>query len=140
MVINGHTVRIGSWSEPYVEEILRGGYVHNPVYYIEGQGRLKYQNDFQKSWDNACKKIKKAGHELLILQDHRGGNSIYILKKSFFNLSHRRLIEEKNGYKMYRLEDRNIFFRPDGNYKIVSCRTTISDILIKEVESVLDDN
>lgn len=139
MIINGRNVRIGSWAEPYVDEILRGGFVHWPVSYIDRKAK-DYRKSYIKSWSSACKKINQAGYDLLVIPDHRQGNLIYLLKKSFMKVLSKRLIEEKNGYRMYKLIDRNLFFKPSGSYQVVSCRMTITDMIVKAVEEKLDNS
>jgi len=62
-----------------------------------------------------------------------------LLEKHLKRILRSRLIEERDGYRLYRLEDRNLFFRPEQEkYQIRSCDLSISDILMKEVEEKLD--
>jgi hypothetical protein len=134
--------RPGSWAQPYLDEILRGGYVHNPSLYIEckyNQHYKRWVRRYNESWYMALGTIKQ---DLLTIPNHYGGNPIFILKKSFNKLIKKRIIQETNGFTLCRLEDRNCLFRPgqfpEGEFEVVNCSASIEDILTEEVMEVLD--
>jgi len=66
--IKGKKYRIGSWAKLYIEELLRGGYVHNPARYVEGKAFIKYVEKYYKSWGNALKHLKSAGYIVLCIR------------------------------------------------------------------------
>lgn len=143
MLIGKRNYRAG----PYIEELLSGGYVHNPTKYIEGSygPSRKYwvsrQHKYQKSWYNALNHLKQE-YDVTIIPNRYGGDHIYILEKFFAKFLKKRVIEQTNGYTLCRIEERNLLFNPgdfpEGVCTVVHCKYSIKDIITKSVEYALD--
>jgi hypothetical protein len=136
--------KIGCWAKLYVEELLRGGYVHNPTIYVESKYRKHYLWHMRKycvSWSNALNALRQRRYKIVEIPNHYGGNWIYILKKNFPKFIKDRIIEKENGFIMCRVIDRNLLFRPGKflkEFEVYSCRKTIKQILTDEVVYRMD--
>lgn len=137
--------RIGPWARPYVDELLRGNYIHHPALYISSGKHNKHYftwiRNYNQSWAGALSILKKK-HDIMQIRNIYQTDTIFVLRKFFLKFIKKRVIEQKENFILCRLENRNLFFRkkfPEGDFEIVSTRLSIQDILTKEVEEVLDD-
>jgi hypothetical protein len=132
MILNGKKYRVGSWAEPYVEELLAGFHIHNPTYYLgrsimEGKVlgkmneagkpmRVSFLGSYRASWNNVLVNLNKAGIDVITIAHPQYGNEIYILEKHFRAFLKNRKIDRWNGYRLYKIEDRVLLFKNKRKY------------------------
>jgi len=158
MILRGKNIRIGSWALPYIEELLAGEHVHNPCWYLEGKAgmisefdpeqkvytRHGWRRSYMRSWANALTKVCATGIEIVGIPNAFNSDPIYILKKYLPRLlTKNRLIDEHGERRLYRLENRVLYFKTSSNaetFQILpaKCRK-IQDIMVAEVVEKLDE-
>src|SRR5919109_880572 len=128
MIIKGKNIRIGRWARPYVEELLRGNYIHNPLCYLEGRARQSGKSHkeggwlgfYYKSWQNALVKLEEVGYPVVTIDDFRPGrlNYLFVLQKYFKKVLKSHLVESVDSYKLYTIEDRSLLIKDDQNSSV----------------------
>lgn len=155
--------RMGVWSEGYIQELLRGGHIHNPLFYLEGKAKertrwSKTEGDVRfraavggygfyvkycASWNSTWDLFNETNDIISISHPNKGkGDYIYVLKKYFKRFLKYRLTDQYGQYKLYTVEDRRLLFQEgvDG-FKVYSYKyRTIRDILAEQVIEELDKN
>lgn len=145
-------LKLGSWVKPFIEELLRGGYIHNPCCFLQGKAAKTYCgkgnkeggwfNSYYSSFRKAIFNLAAEGVPIIEITDIRHGrNTIYVLDTYFENFLRRRLIEEKDQYRLYQVEDRFLFFTNESHeFTVYSTKMkNIQNIMAERVCKAIDE-
>lgn len=136
-------LHVGSWAKPFVEELLRGNYVHTPTIYLPPKVRKKWGVSYDRRWLYVTNSLQGMGLGIIRIPNNTNHyDEILILEKFFKRFLKERLIEQDKKRAIYRVESRLILqFKSvkDNSFRVLPYGIkTFADLSVeKKIQDIL---